>query len=213
MRRPRSTLLFLECANVHLFWRAHNKEHYLSSCEVKEMYLRACHEELEKINRDGVKIRILGFCLMNNHVHLVVYYCEGSHHLSNYMRNAHGRFGARFNKRFKRSGKVAEGRPKTPLVQDDDHLMRLHFYVEANPVRAGICKAEHLRFFKYSSYRFFAYGIRDNFTQLLTPPDWYLRLGSTAKDRQRRYRKLFWEYLAQCAINPRVFFRTCRGLF
>jgi hypothetical protein len=90
---------------------------------------------------------------------------------------------------------VAEGRPKTPRVQNDYHAMRLHFYIEANPLRAGFRTLENLKHYKYSSYGFYAYGIRTAFTYRLTIPAWYLELGKTPFARQKKYRKLFAEYL------------------
>src|SRR5690606_30001750 len=73
--------------------------------------------------------------------------------------------------------------------------MRVHFYIEANPIRAGLCKFENLQTYKYSSYKFYAFGFEDEFTSVLTIPEWYLKLGKTAKERQRKYRALFREYL------------------
>jgi putative transposase len=132
---------------------------------------------------------------MNNHFHQSVTYSNGSGSLSRFMRYAHGLFGARYNRGKGRSGKVAEGRPKTPRVQNDYHAMRLHFYIEANPLRAGFRNLENLKHYKYSSYGFYAYGIRTEFTYRLTMPAWYLELGATPSARQRKYRKLFAEYL------------------
>ena len=111
------------------------------------------------------------------------------------MRHAHGIFGSQYNRIHKRSGKVAEARPKTSLIQNTEHEMRVHFYIEANPIRAGICSPEQLKNYKFNSFRFYAYGIKDEYTKLLTLPQWYLELGSTQKERQRTYRKLFYEYL------------------
>lgn len=73
--------------------------------------------------------------------------------------------------------------------------MRVHFYIEANPIRAGLFKFENLKLFKYSSFRFYAHGITDELTQLLEIPTWYDELGRTPKERQLRYRKLFRKYL------------------
>jgi hypothetical protein len=75
--------------------------------------------------------------------------------------------------------------------------MRVHFYVEANPIRAGFRKLENLKDYVYSSYGFYAYGKRTKFTHLLTFPEWYLRLGKTFRERQVQYRKLFRAYLGE----------------
>jgi putative transposase len=122
------------------------------------------------------------------------------------MRYAHGLFGARYNRSKDRSGKVAEGRPKTPRVQNDYHAMRLHFYIEANPIRAKFRTLENLKNYTYSSYGFYAYGIWTQFTYRLTIPAWYTNLGKTARERQRKYRKLFLAYLKESTEQEKGFF-------
>lgn len=118
------------------------------------------------------KCQIHAYCSMSNHFHQVVSYKDGSHHLSFLMRQQHALFGIRYNRANKRSGKVAEGRPKTPLIQNDQHRMRVHFYVEANPIRAKIRTLSNLKDYIYSSYGFYAYGKETRFTTLLTIPEW-----------------------------------------
>lgn len=153
-------------------------------------------EALEKGNTKDF-IQINAYCLMDNHSHELNHYLESSIYLSDYMRRSHSQFGRVFNDLNNRSGKVAESRPKTPLIEDWEHLMRVHFYIEANPVRAGKIPLEKLKNYKYCSYRYYAYGIEDEYTKMLTPPEWYLALGKTARERQKKYRKLFAAYLRE----------------
>ena len=87
---------------------------------------------------------------MNNHFHQATSYTNGSSNLSRYMQYAHSLFGARYNRRHRRSGKVAESRPKTPLIQNTTDEMRVHFYVEPNPIRAGFRNLENLKNYIYS---------------------------------------------------------------
>lgn len=143
---------------------------------------------------DG-QVYLHSYCLMDNHVHQVLSYRGTSDAFSRFMRIAHGIFGKKFNFFHKRSGKVANERPKTSVIQDTIHAMRVHFYIEANPIRAGMRKFENLKLFQYSSYGFYAFGITDFFSKYLTPPKWYLELGDTAKKRQEKYRSLFKKYL------------------
>jgi hypothetical protein len=111
------------------------------------------------------------------------------------MRVSHGIFGRLFNNLYRRSGKVANERPKTPLIGDIKSQMRVHLYIEANPVRAKMVKIEGLRTFLWNSYRYYAHGDVDEYTKHLSPPDWYLGLGATPEKRQSVYRVLFREYV------------------
>jgi putative transposase len=205
MRIKRSLLLWPETANVHLYWRCHNREFYLNDDKAKDLYMKCVNDSLE-YKKQGENCHIHAYCVMNNHFHQSVTYTGGSNNLSRFMRYAHGLFGARYNRSKDRSGKVAEGRPKTPRVQNDYHAMRLHFYIEANPIRAKFRTLENLKHYTYSSYGFYAYGIRTQFTYRLTIPAWYTNLGKTARERQRKYRKLFVAYLKESAKQEKGFF-------
>src|SRR5690606_18678822 len=139
------------------------------------------HESFKKHKH----VQIHSYCVMDNHYHQSTRYEDTSESLSNHMRYAHSLFGSRYNRLHKRSGKVAEARPKTSLIENEEHEMRVHFYIEANPIRANMCAPENLKNYKYNTFKFYAYGIRDEHTSLLTIPQWYLDLGKTAQERQK----------------------------
>jgi putative transposase len=199
MRTPRHLLLPQTGGLVHKFWRAHNRSYLLEKNCVKETYLKNTFYALEHRSIQG-QVKLHAFCVMSNHVHECLSYQERSTTLSHFMRIAHGRFGLIFNKQMQREGAVAYDRPKTPLIQPDNfHAMRVHFYIEANPLRAKMTK--DLKMYRFSSYRFYAWGVVDEYTAKLTPPAWYLALGKTAKRRQANYRALFDAYLKEFALG------------
>jgi putative transposase len=183
----------------------------LQDNSAKDLYMKCIDDALE-YKKQGENCQIHAYCVMNNHFHQSVSYKNGSASLSRFMRYAHGLFGARYNRGKGRSGKVAEGRPKTPRVQNDYHAMRLHFYIEANPIRAKFRTLENLKSYIYSSYGFYAYGIRTQFTYRLTIPEWYMNLGKTYRERQKKYRKLFREYIGESATDKiSIFMRRAVG--
>ena len=194
MRIPRSVQLYEDFNYVHLYWRCHNKEFYLANNKEKDLYLSSL-KKAQKAYKEKGTVKPYAFCVMDNHFHQVTSYDDGSKNLSDYMRVAHSDFGREYNKLHNRSGKVAEGRPKTPPIENTEHLARVHFYVEANPVRAGKMPLGRLRDYKYSSHQFFAYGIKGPHSDLIEIPDWYMELGDSPRKRQKEYRKLFEQYL------------------
>jgi putative transposase len=210
MRIPRRLQLSIPNGFVHKYWRCHNKEYYLAQNAFKALYLQCLKDTLKK-SFFKEHIKVSAYCAMDNHFHQVIQYLHSFTWLSDFMRQAHSQFGRAYNKIHKRSGKVAEGRPKTPLIQDSEHFVWVHFYVEANPIRAKKIPFEKMKHYKYSSYRFYAYGIKDEYTEILTPPDWYLALGSTAKLRQKNYRRLFVEYLKSKGLEPFGFMEAFIG--
>jgi putative transposase len=80
--------------------------------------------------------RILGFCFMSNHIHLVIQ--VASIPLSKIMQNVTFRYTRFINKKTKRMGHLFQGRYKALLVDDSRYLCELIRYVHLNPVRAGI---------------------------------------------------------------------------
>lgn len=80
--------------------------------------------------------RIHGFCLMTNHVHLIVQ--TGDISLSRIMQNLSLRYTKWVNYAQSRTGHVFQGRYKALLLDADTYLLELVRYVHLNPVRAGI---------------------------------------------------------------------------
>jgi len=80
-------------------------------------------------------MRLVGFCLMNNHFHLLLWpHKDGD--LSRWMQwlmTAHVR-------RYHSSGHVWQGRFKAFPIQADDHYFTVLRYVERNPLRANMVK-------------------------------------------------------------------------
>jgi putative transposase len=86
-------------------------------------------------------VRVLGYCLMSNHWHLVLWPKVGSD-LSRFM----GWISTTHVRRWREhrgsvgEGHLYQGRFKSFIVQDDAHLLTLLRYVESNPLRAGMVK-------------------------------------------------------------------------
>lgn len=86
-------------------------------------------------------VEVLGYCLMSNHVHLVV--VQGEPTLERFLKSLHTGFAgwvhrsaARGKKASKARGPVFAGRPRMVLVERDNYLLELLRYVHNNPVRA-----------------------------------------------------------------------------
>ena len=95
-----------------------------------------------RLPREGqavVPIRLLGFCLMPNHWHLVLWpHADGDlSHFMGWVSNTHvKRYREHYHDRG--AGHLYQGRFKSFPVQDDPHLLTVLRYVEANPLRAGL---------------------------------------------------------------------------
>ena len=81
--------------------------------------------------------RCLAFCLMQNHVHLLVQTPEAN--LGRGMQRLHGVYAQYFNRRHGRSGHLFQGRFGTKVMRTDAQLLLAARYIARNPVKAGLC--------------------------------------------------------------------------
>lgn len=80
-----------------------------------------------------LKQRILAYCLMDSHYHLIMQNTSGR--LSDFMRQLNGQYGMYFRKRVGGAGYVFQSRFKSTLIQEDRYLEMAIIYVLLNPVR------------------------------------------------------------------------------
>ncbi|MCW2994204.1 MAG: toxin RelE [Conexibacter sp.] len=78
----------------------------------------------------------LAYCLMPNHVHLLLTTPEPN--LGRGMQRLHGRYAETFNARHGEVGHVFQGRYGAVAVTDDAQLLTTVGYIAANPVSAGL---------------------------------------------------------------------------
>jgi REP element-mobilizing transposase RayT len=81
-------------------------------------------------------LKILGYCLMPNHVHLVAI-PERRDSMAKSIHAAHMRYTQLFNKRYDCRGHLWQGRYYS-CPMDETHLIASMIYLENNPVRAGL---------------------------------------------------------------------------
>jgi REP element-mobilizing transposase RayT len=79
------------------------------------------------------------FCLMGNHVHLVI--TTGEANLSPAIKHVMGVYGQWWNRRHERVGHVFQGRFNAQIVQDDTYLLVVCRYDALNPVRAHFVRS------------------------------------------------------------------------
>jgi len=124
------------------------------------------------------RCRIHGFCLMTNHIHLLVQVADIP--LSTIMQNLSLRYTKWINFSQNRTGHVFQGRYKALLLDADAYLLELVRYIHLNPVRAGMVAAPEL--YPWSGHR--AYLGRETIPWLTT--DWILSQLSSGTDTARQ---------------------------
>ena len=109
-----------------------------------EMFLEALKESSKFFD-----VKIIAYCLMTNHYHLLLTTPKGN--LPRFMRHASGVYTQRFNRYHKTDGPLFRGRYKSVLVQEDEYLTHLVRYIHLNPVQANL--VQDPKDYPWSSHR------------------------------------------------------------
>jgi putative transposase len=128
-------------------------------------------------------VQLFAYCLMTNHVHLVLYPTREPGDISTLMKNIASRQTRRINRLEKRSGTLWESRFRSSPIQTDVYLMACTRYVELNPVRAGMASSP--ADYPWSS---FLDKVGSSSSALTDFDPCYLALADTKARRQQKYR-------------------------
>jgi putative transposase len=113
----------------HITQRGNSRRFILESETDRNVYLDLLRQSMEQH-----EIRLIGYCLMSNHIHLIAI-PERAEALALALKDTHGRFACYWNAIHSSSGHVWQGRYYScPL--DEPHLWEALRYTELNPVRA-----------------------------------------------------------------------------
>jgi putative transposase len=123
---------------------------------------------------------LFGYCLLNNHFHLLIRPLETS--ISRIVQSLLVSHTQRYHKHHHSGGHVWQGRFKSPVIQDDEHVLTVLRYIEANPLRAGI--VADAADYRWSSYRVHGLG---EASELVSPLVTYEQLSPNPAVRRRKW--------------------------
>ena len=106
--------------------------------------------------KDVSNFALLGYCLMGNHIHLLIQEREEGEPLDKIMQRIQNRFIGWYNLSYDRCGPLFGGRFRSEAVEDERYLVTVLRYIHQNPVKAGICR--RMSDYKWSSYGDYADG-------------------------------------------------------
>jgi putative transposase len=129
----------------HVTQRGNARRFILKTDADRSIYLHLLRQGLERYG-----VELTGYCLMSNHVHLIVV-PRNKDALARSLKDTHGRFASYWNAVNRSSGHVWQGRYYScPL--DEAHLWEALRYTELNPVRGSL--ASHTVDWPWSSQPF-----------------------------------------------------------
>ncbi len=103
---------------------------------------------------DLYNARIVAYCLMPNHYHILFQTPDAN--LSRCMRHLNGIYTQRFNRTHSSDGQLFRGRYKSILVDADSYLLELVRYIHRNPLESGM--VDNLSRYTWSSHRAYLSG-------------------------------------------------------
>lgn len=96
------------------------------------------------------KYQVLAYCLMHNHIHLLLYFDSAGDNISMSMKKMEDKFIFWYNKKYDRSGHLFQNRFKSEPVEDEKYLLKVFRYIHQNPIKAGLMT--DLSLYKWSSF-------------------------------------------------------------
>ena len=146
----------------HIICRGQRKNPLFFSPNDRIVFLKILSNLLSEMD-----LQLFTYCLMTNHIHLLVK--RNEHLLHNFMKRLNTNYALYFNNKYNTVGHVFQDRYVSIIVLDESYLGNLIKYIHLNPVRAGITKTPEE--YEYSSARFYKDVIPDKFiNNLSTPP-------------------------------------------
>ncbi|MEO8016964.1 MAG: transposase [Pseudomonadota bacterium] len=177
---PRRTRIAIAYFPHHIVQRGHRRADVFFSDLDRADYLNTLVE-----CRSAMGLKVYAYCLMSNHVHLVVDPGADSSGISRLMKRLAGRHARRLNTIHGWSGALWESRFKCSPIDTDRYLLACGRYVDLNPVRAKIVSTPEE--YSWSSYRARA-GLAE--CPFLDPDPSLLALAHTEDRRAACYRQI-----------------------
>jgi len=130
---PRQARMKSTTGIYHIMIRGINKEKIFSKSAYKNKMLEIIREI-----RENLEFYIIGYCIMDNHLHLLIKVDEDK--LDILMKKMNIKYAMYYNKTEKRYGHVFQDRFRSEAVEDDNYLLGALVYIHMNPVKAGMIK-------------------------------------------------------------------------
>ena len=153
---PRLPRNYIKTSFFHVITQGINKSYIFEKAEDIKYYIKIMYHLTKE-----QKIKIVGYCIMNNHAHMLIK-AEEIKELSKYMQRLNTKYGKYYNKKYSRVGYVFRDRYRAEGIYTEEYLYNCLKYIYNNPVKAGICKkAED---YPYSNYKRIDKELNENYT-------------------------------------------------
>lgn len=140
---PRLPREYNEIKVYHIILRGIDKQDIFFDDKDRYKFLEIIKET--KIKYD---YEVYAYCLMNNHIHVVIY--DKTNLLSKIMQSIEISYSIYFNKKYERIGHLFQNRFLSKKIENKEYFVSACRYIHQNPAKAKMEKTEK---YKWSSYR------------------------------------------------------------
>ena len=130
---------------MHVIVRGIGRQLLFETAEDHTFYLEALKQYSQ-----AVGVTVCAYCLMEDHVHLLMY--DPEQRIPTLMKKLGVRYSYYFNRKYDRIGPVFGDRYRSEAVEDDSYLLTVYRYILREPEKAGIGKASEYPWSSYSAY-------------------------------------------------------------
>lgn len=148
----------------HITQRGNNRAPVFFDEKDRKFYLKTLVQYSSKY-----AIEIWAYCLMENHVHLLVV-PKKEESLARGIGGINLVYTQYINRKYERTGRLWQNRFYSCVVESERYLWAVMRYIEQNPVRVGM--VENAEEYKWSSAKFHISGKKDIIPKY---PDWFLK--------------------------------------
>lgn len=143
---PRKPRLHGETGIYHVILRGNNRQNLFNDDSDRKFFLA----KLKKYSAE-LKIEVHAYCLMNNHVHILI--GNANDGISLLIQKIANSYVFYFNRKYDRCGHLFQGRFKSEPINDDIHYKTVYRYILQNCEKAGICKTDRYRWNSFWAIR------------------------------------------------------------
>jgi len=170
---PRKARKLSTTGIYHTMLRGVNKQMIFEDATDYDYFLEILRECKELCS-----FKIYAYCLMGNHVHLLLQVQENN--LEEIFKRIAGRYVYYFNLKYQRVGHLFQDRFKSEPVEDDSYLITVLRYIHQNPVKAKLCKrVEEYRYSSMEKYLCNSELVDAKFIFSILPQDDFLTFNNT----------------------------------
>ena len=187
---PRALRNLLDLGYYHIFTRGNDRKQIFRCNDDYNHIFNIIKEAL-----DMFQINILHYCLMPNHLHLLIQAIIAKE-LPKFMQRILQVYAAYFKKKYDSVGFVFQNRYKSLHINKESYLLECARYIEKNPLRAKIVTS--LFEYPWSSFLCYAKGKENDLIRVSNPI--YLELSENQEERQRKFCEFILEERAYDSI-------------